>query len=176
MNRRDKEKELVKQIQAGDKEAFARLVDEYYILLTRFTWSILRNDEDALDAVQNVFRKIWQNRAKWKPKKLEPFLFRSMRNEALNLQGKRKFHSDVDELQERLKEVIHENPDWKLIKKLDRAIEEMPLKNRIPLILFYFFDFSYRRIAEIMGTTEKAVGGRLRRAIEFLRDRLHGLL
>ena len=55
---------------------------------------------------------------------------------------------------------------------LTRAIESLPLKYRLPLMLRYFSEYDYGAIAEALGVTRNQVGTLLFRAKRMLRVRL----
>ena len=59
---------------------------------------------------------------------------------------------------------------------LERAIESLPLRYRLPLLLRYFDDMDYEAIAKSIGVTRNQVGTLLFRAKRLLRDEVeaHG--
>ncbi len=57
-------------------------------------------------------------------------------------------------------------------EKLQKALNEIPDEFRIPLILFYFDEFSYKEIAEQMEVPIGTIMSRLARGKDYLRSRL----
>ncbi|MGP1540410.1 RNA polymerase sigma factor [Bacteroides pyogenes] len=55
----EKIQELIDRGRKGDKKAFACLIAEYQALVFRFAFRLLCNEEEARDAVQETFIKVW---------------------------------------------------------------------------------------------------------------------
>ena len=55
---------------------------------------------------------------------------------------------------------------------ISRAIESLPLKYRLPLVLRYFSEYDYAAIAAALDVTPNQVGSLLFRAKRLLRERL----
>jgi RNA polymerase sigma-70 factor (ECF subfamily) len=53
--------DLIHKCKSGDKEAFKPIMQEYTDYLFALAFRLLRNDEEAKDAVQETFIKVWQN-------------------------------------------------------------------------------------------------------------------
>src|SRR5882672_1091790 len=81
---------LMARIQEGDDEAFATFVGRYERRFFRLAFSYLRNQEEALDAVQEAFIKIYRARASWEPR-AAPFTwaYRIVANHCIDLIRKR---------------------------------------------------------------------------------------
>ena len=58
---------LLERIQAGDREAFVTVIRLYQRKVFVMAYSILRDREDALDAVQETFLKLYQKAGLYKP-------------------------------------------------------------------------------------------------------------
>ncbi len=55
------DQELVALSQAGDRKAFSRLVEKYQRRAYGIAMGVLRNPEDAMDAAQDAFIKVFRN-------------------------------------------------------------------------------------------------------------------
>ena len=55
------EAELIKRLKSGDREAFNILVREYESKIINIAYGILSDKEEALDASQEVFIRIYKN-------------------------------------------------------------------------------------------------------------------
>lgn len=65
------------RVQAGDLEAFAQLVDRFQTMVYGLALSILRRPEDAEEAAQDTFLKLFRGRAQFDGSRaLEPWLLR----------------------------------------------------------------------------------------------------
>ncbi|MCE4563344.1 RNA polymerase sigma-70 factor [Maribellus sp. CM-23] len=56
------DQELVLLIKRADKKAFQKLFEKYALRIYHFSFSYLKNENDAEELVQNVFLKIWDKR------------------------------------------------------------------------------------------------------------------
>ena len=76
--------ELVAGVLAGDRDAFAEIYDRYADRLHDFCWSVLRDREEAADAVQDTFVLAAQRLAQLNdPERLRPWLYAVARSVAL---------------------------------------------------------------------------------------------
>src|SRR3989454_12671187 len=64
--------ELIRQMVAGDREAFARFYDRYAPLVFPLIQRILRERADASDVLQEVFWEAWQGAAGYEPPRGSP--------------------------------------------------------------------------------------------------------
>src|SRR2546430_15058675 len=64
--------ELIRQMVAGDREAFARFYDRYAPLVFPLIQRILRERADASDVLQEVFWEAWQGAAGHDPPRGSP--------------------------------------------------------------------------------------------------------
>jgi len=53
--------DLVQRVQAGDSAAFRALYDKYHRRAFAVAMGVVKNEDDALDAVQNAFVKVHKN-------------------------------------------------------------------------------------------------------------------
>src|SRR5574341_837682 len=76
------ERELVDQIQRGDKEAFRGLYDRYARLVYRYVMVRLGTSQDAEDLTSETFIRFWQNvrSFQWREIQVGAWLFRTAHN------------------------------------------------------------------------------------------------
>lgn len=76
--------QLVAGVLAGDRQAFAAVYDRYADRLHDFCWSVLRDRDEAADAVQDTFLLVAQRLAQLNdPERLRPWLYAIARSVAL---------------------------------------------------------------------------------------------
>lgn len=76
---------LWEQICANNEKTFGTVFDKYFHLLSRFSYSFLKDVEASEDVVSDVFVKLWLNRHRIKLRNgLKPYLYLAVRNTALN--------------------------------------------------------------------------------------------
>lgn len=170
--------------QGGDERAFDRLVETYsgqlFALFTRF----LGPTPEREDMVQEVFLRIVRNRERYEPSaRFSTFLYRIAFNLAVNRterEGSRDIRSiDADEgLRPReISDPAAQEPSSSLerddvVQAVRSAIAELSPPQRMALILAKYESLPYDEIAEVMGTSEKAIKSMVHRARENLRTRL----
>ena len=175
------DRELTKQIKAGDTAAFNALIDRLYQKLLHFVTHIVHSDADAEDVVQSLFMNIWRRSDKWNPKNsIDSYLFRSAMNAALNHLRAKKHHKNLEVFAGSMQSeefqperILHREELDYLIQK---AVDALPDNHRIPFILSRFLDLKYKQIAEVLEISEKAVERRIGKALKALKERLEPYL
>lgn len=174
-------------LQAGDRAEFARLVDAFSTQIYRLALKMLGDEQDAEDVLQNTFMKALQSIGSFEGRSsLSTWLYRIAVNEALMSLRRQKptipvamdYEDDADELQHPI-----QFTDWCCLpeedllsaeakKHLDKAIQRLPEKLRVVLLLRDVEGLSIRETSEALDLTETAVKTRLLRARLNLREQL----
>src|SRR2546428_13399374 len=76
--------DLVARIRAGDEAAFEAMFRAYYDPLCRYVAPYLGSRDAAEDAVQGVFVRIWEDRARWAVSDLPHYLYAAVRRRAIS--------------------------------------------------------------------------------------------
>ena len=148
-----------------DKDFFVRQIDAHGGMLYRVAWSILRNDDDCKDALQETALKAWQKRSTLKDERyFRTWIVRILINTCYDTQRKRRRTVSIEEIQE----PACPPPD----PSLALALEALPEKLRLPLTLCYSEGMSYAEIARALHLPQATVRGRIHRAKEQLRKEL----
>ncbi|MGB0756987.1 MAG: RNA polymerase sigma factor [Patescibacteria group bacterium] len=170
------DEQLAKLVQAGQTEAFGDLVVRYEDKLKRYARRFLFQLEDQEDLVQTVFLKVFENIQGFNTdKRFSPWIYRIAHNEFISTLRKRKFEplpffdpdtlfphpvakekTDADTLLGEQKEVV------------EKALKDLKPQYREVVILYYFEDFDYKAIGDILRIPTSTVGVRLKRAKEKL--------
>jgi RNA polymerase sigma-70 factor (ECF subfamily) len=135
---------------------------------------------DADDIAQAVWIKIWNKLDGFKQESaFSTWLFRVAYNETLNYiaQKKRlKTHSTQNELEHGLEHPASQDPlkESAIQIKLERAIAELPEKQRFVFMLRYYEDFDYEKIASITGTTVGGAKANYHQAVKKMTTLLQG--
>lgn len=152
------------------KENLGRLIleSERQMYLTAKT--ILRNDQDCGDVIQEAIVKAFQKIDTLRQDKYaKTWLMRILINECYSLLRRESRYVSMEEMRELSIGEAEEKKDYSDLYSAVRSLKEAL---RIPVILYYGEDFSIREIAQILEITEGAVQKRLFRARMQLRDRL----
>lgn len=156
----------------GDKEAFSRVIIQNKDVMYRTTMIILKNEDDAYDALQNALIRMYQNISKLENKEaFNSWSRKIIINCCYDLISKNKkvidITSKIAENYEETKEDIYECED-SFIQLLEHIKPEL----RLTATLYYYDDLSIKEIAETLEIPEGTVKSRLAVA----REKLYELL
>ena len=179
--------EQVRRALAGDPNAFRAIMQTHNRCLYRIARSILRNDADAEDAVQQAYVSAFTNLASYRGEgSLKGWLSRIVVNEALGRLRQR--HSTVDltelEQQQSQAQIIqfpqstpHDDPERtmaqrQIIQLVEQATDNLPEALRLVFVARVIEGMSIEETSEILGIKPETVKTRLHRARQLVRDRL----
>ena len=172
------EKKLIQGLIDGDYEAFDLLFRNYNQRLYYFTKSILKNQEDAKDVVQEVFLRIWKNRASIDSgSSFKSYLFTISYNIIVDTMRKRVSEQNFrDEL---IKNAINEestvNEELEYAElniSFNKAVNELPPKRQQIYKMHRFENLSYQEIADKHHISVNTVRNQMTQAIRFLKEKL----
>ncbi len=142
---------------------FNLLVRKYQKQIYWHVRRIVIDHDDSDDVVQNTFIKIWKNIYKFREEsKLFTWIYRIATNEALNfLKRKRqKLFIPLVNVEERLSnslsDDIYFNGD-EIQLKLQKAILQLPEKQRLVFNMKYYDEIKYKDMSEILNTSVGAL-------------------
>lgn len=175
----DTDEHLISLAASGDEQAFEHIVQKYQQAVFNTIYRYTGSHDDVQDLAQEIFIKVWHNAAKFKGKsKFSTWLYRIVANHCINYRRRRrKDHVSLDELSEKgqTPESLKVQPDWEAksrVEHIRKAVNELPERQRLALILSKFEDKSYKEIAEIMKVSVSSVESLIFRARSKLRERL----
>lgn len=143
---------LVRKAKKHDKEAFSQLIRMHTPSMYKAAKAILKNDDDAADAIQETALTCWEKIGTLKKDKyFKTWLIRILINHCNQIYRQRS--RDISDV--RLPEEDFAAVEW---KEFLQCLDE---KYRIVTILYYVEGFKIREIAQILDINEKTVSGRL---------------
>lgn len=156
---------LAKRFLEGDEAAFEALHRKYYPRVYTVARGILLDREDASDAVQEAFTKIYENLPRFRGgSRLGTWIFRIAVNSAIQvsrrLKSKKKWTS-LDEIGDQAVETIDLDDS---AKRVHTAMANLKHEDRALLSLFYWEELSLVEIGEAIGCGSNAAKTRLFRA------------
>jgi RNA polymerase sigma-70 factor (ECF subfamily) len=176
------EKERIAQAKAGDAEAWGELYRQYAPAIFRFCRRAMPTREDAEDATMDIFIKVRQKLSQYDSSR--PFgawLYTVAANHCWDLLRRRKGRQDLETGEIENMPLEHPDPGQleQLIEKstsqeVRRALDKLPARARMALVLRYYADMSYDEVAATLGVRRAFVGVVLLRARHQLRDILGG--
>jgi len=148
------------------KEEFVAWIDRKSDMLYRIARTILLNDEDCKDALQEAVLKAWASRHRLRDDGMfRTWMTRILINECHTL-GRRKRKYLLAMEPDKTQEVpASPAPD----PALRMALESLPEKLRLPLVLHYLEGYSYEEVAAMLRIPQSTVRSRLSRARSALR-------
>lgn len=172
VNNAAQELEWLKQAQAGDRAAFARLVAAYQGPVYNLCYRMLGSAPEAEDAVQETFVRVYSKLHTYQAdKKLSSWVLSIASHYCIDRLRRRRGESlSLDD--EEVATVIPSRqvgPEESALRsevrdEVQAAVNRLDPTYRVPLILRYWHDLSYNEIADVMGLTVQAVKSRLHRA------------
>jgi RNA polymerase sigma-70 factor, ECF subfamily len=149
-------------------------VREHAHIVFKICYAVVRNHHDAEDATQEVFLRVWRHVSRLEEiEDLRSWIARIAWNVAIDRKRKPREqpiddHFEVPQKARAEQDVI----SGQMLELLERAINKLPRKERQALILASVEEMSMAEIAQIVGTSEATVRGRVFRARQQLRERM----
>ncbi len=173
-------KPLLQRIADGDTQAFAEVVGHYQRPLFGFLGRMALSQSHAEEVAQETFLRAWHSLGEYKPERaaFSTWLFTIARNLALNELARAAYRHEStqgDDMPDAACERLQ--PPEELARRqqqrrLQAALQKLPLPDRSALALAYIHDLELAAIARIEGCTTGAIKTRLHRAKEKLRHLL----
>ena len=150
-----------------ERKFFIAEIETRSDMMYRVAWSILRNDADVQDALQDAVLKAWEKRDKLRDEKFfRTWITRILINACYDTQRKRRRIVSMDEIPE---STVSNAPD----PDLALALQALPEKLRLPLVLCCSEGMSYEEAADVLRIPSTTLRGRLRRGKDELRKELN---
>jgi RNA polymerase sigma-70 factor (ECF subfamily) len=173
----DRRDELQRDDALGRDERFEEMVARQARFMFQVAFGLLRNRQDAEDAVQEAFLKLYRGEAWLRMENEKGFLARTVWRVALDyLPRVAERTSDVAEMQLTATGEAGASPEQNVVDEDERAllrrlINRLPEELRQPLVLSSVEEMTSREVAEAMGIPEGTVRTRVMRARTELRRR-----
>ncbi|HUL29874.1 MAG TPA: sigma-70 family RNA polymerase sigma factor [Thermodesulfobacteriota bacterium] len=180
---------MISRCQQGDPEALKEIFNKYHKKVYGIAYGVVRQREEALDIVQEVFIKLFRSIKNFKGRsQFYTYLYRMVMNTAIDHARKagKQFVSSLDEEGSfEPSDTAERGPERMLLQKelegrVKLAMDRLPPEQRAALIFRDVEGLSYQEMSEAMGCSIGTVMSRLhygrRRVQELLKDYvdLHG--
>ncbi len=180
--------ELVDRCRTGDAAAFDELFNRIHDDLFRWTFSLVRNEDDALEIMQECFVRIFRHLHRLEDSKKFPhWVSRLVINQTNTYRVKRRKNQteeleegyDVEESSLPIQGSAGADPReaaarGEILSKVNEAIAELPPRQRTAVMLFDVKGYTIREIAEELGCSEGAVKFNIFQGRRKLRTLLEG--
>ncbi len=166
---------LVRMAQRGDMVAFEELVARHRDKIYARAYSMMRNEEEAIDLSQEAWVKGWQRLRQFQGESgFGTWMTRIVINLCLDelRKQKRQRAESIEEMSEesggveRQMPVVEVNPTaglerTELRQRIDHALGQLSYEHRTVLVLHEFEEMEYKEIARTMGCSIGTVMSRL---------------
>jgi len=170
----------IQDILSGNTESYRVIVDTYERQMYHLALNYLASREDAEEAVQEIFIKIYNNLDKFSlDRRFFPWMYTIALNylktkyKKIKRRGSRQKDLQEDEEMERMP--ASDNPEeeyqhMETRQELRNAVDRLPDKYREVILLFYFQGMDVEGITEVMDIGKENVKSRLFRARKKLKE------
>ncbi|GGI15353.1 sigma-70 family RNA polymerase sigma factor [Gottfriedia solisilvae] len=166
--------QLVKEAQQGNDNAFLKLFQEYENDIYRTAFVYVKNQEDALDVVQETAYRAFKSIKNLKePKYLKTWIIKIAISCSIDVLRKQK---KVVELKPEVEKVLSskDEKDISLSMTLDDLIQLLNETEKKVIILRYYFDFTIKEVSETLNIPLGTAKTILYRGLNKLRKELNG--
>ncbi len=178
------DQQLINDYLKGDKNALEILISRHFKAVYALVYHLVGNIGDAEDITQEVFVKAWRNLKKFDcQRNFKPWIFRIAKNTCVDFWRKRKniafsamSWEGQDDWAGQIVDPAPLPPEiWEkqnLAEQLAMVLQQLPLNDRLVLVLHYNDHLTFLEISEALGAPLDTVKSRHRRAIIKLRKLL----
>ncbi len=171
----DVERELLRRISDGDRDAFRDLYLRYHRRLARFLARLTRGREDAEEVINDTLWIVWQRAADFRnASRVSTWIMGIAYRRALKLIRRAATHEramtlEIANTEPAATDALEAAANRQL---LERGLAQLPLEQRLVLEFTYYLDHSCEEIAEIMECPVNTVKTRMFHARRKLRTLL----
>lgn len=171
------ENDLLQRLIDGDHAAFETIYNHYKQQLAINLLKLLKDDDLATDALQDLFTRVWKNRSTIDVNQsFKAYLYQIAKNLVIDYYRKAAHDKALHDL-------LLQATDWyspieeQLIKKENKEIFEsllnkLPQQQRRAFELHKLKDKSYKEIAEIMGITPTTINKHIYQASQSIKEQV----
>ena len=176
------EADLIRQAQAGDKDAFQELVRRHQHGVFTLAMRLVNDREQAADVAQDAFIRAWRGLPSFRGEAaFKTWMHRITVNAAWTLKKRLGRHTatpldDIPQIADATLsgDLERAGENLELRERLRAALDQLTRPQRTVVVLKDIYGWSHGEIAETLGITVTAAKVRLHRAHHRLRDELEG--
>lgn len=157
--------------------AFCQLGEDHYASLFAYAQNYTRDKELIKDTIQDLYLHLWENRRNVHIEQVTMYLLRSIRNNILHTYRKGEFHTDLPhadwfpdaEGNTIESEIISTEVSATNHSRLEKAILDLPVRQREVIFLKYYQGLENDQIASLININRQSVANLLCKALTKLR-------
>jgi len=174
----DATQERIALAKSGNAEAWGELYREFAPAIFRFCRRAMPAREDAEDATMDIFVKVRQKISQYDASRpFSAWLYTVAANHCWDLLRRRKLRQGLETGEVENLPLEHPDPgqleqliEQRSGQEVRRALDKLPARSRMAIVLRYYSDMSYDDIAATLGVRRTFVGVVLLRARHQLRE------
>jgi RNA polymerase sigma-70 factor (ECF subfamily) len=170
------QRDLVERARAGDHDAFAELAGAAISRLDSAAWLILRDTEQAKDAVQNALVRAWRDLPTLRdPDRFDAWLHRLVVRACIDEARRLRRHRvDVELIDLQIAGSAIETPESTIAirDQLERGFLRLEPEMRAVIVLHHYLDLPLPAVAASLGIPVGTAKSRLHRALGLMRAAL----
>jgi RNA polymerase sigma-70 factor (ECF subfamily) len=170
--------QLLAKAHEGDTTAFAELIDRHKNAVVNYLTKLTGSREEGEDFAQEAFLRLYERAGNYNERGyFKAYLFRIATNLVRSSERRktrwRIIHAQISknghhtEPAQQTRVLRHE-----VAERLHDSVRGLPLRYRVPLVLYEVDEWPYRRIAEFLGCREGTVKSRIHRGRNMIRQDL----
>lgn len=168
---------IARIVKEQDQKAHAILLQRYINKMWRLAISILKNEQEAEDAVQDVFVSLLQSLENWDPNgqaKFSTWIYRVTFNKCIDIKRKKKPNESADniDLASEEKTAYQITLSNQLSEKLIEIVKTLPDGQSDALRLYYFKEMSVEEISGQLDKSEQSIRSLIKRGKAGLKDKI----
>lgn len=150
-----------------DKELFTKIYHKYVDTVYRISLSFLKNEDDAKDAIQEVFIKLLNSKKEYESEEhLKAWLIVTTSNYCKDIVSNWWWH----------RKAIDDNTIVEGKTKDDNGffdlLMDLPNKYKVPVYMYYYEGYNSREVSKILGKPESTIRTYLQKAKKMLKEEL----
>jgi RNA polymerase sigma-70 factor (ECF subfamily) len=172
------DEQIASLLSKRDEAAFEQVFKTHYKNLHAYAFTILKDEDEAEEMVQQVFFKLWERSEHLSVSgSIAAYLYRAVHNESLNFIKHQKVkaghrlhvaYSMKNKSEQAQSKMIRKE----LESKFREALNELPEQCRTVFQLSRFEDMKYKEIADKLDISVKTVENHMGKALKLLRTKL----
>lgn len=178
------DRELIRKIRAGDKNALDRIVDRYYGDIYRFCLYLTANEAESYDITQEVFLRFMKYMSSYSHRNLKGYLLIIARNLCRDYFSRRDKENDMrisDSVPAVIPEDVYAKPSGTGNTELEHSelrylfqgiLSQLPAEQKEVIALRFGEELKFREIAKVLGCSQSTVKSRYRLAMARLRKEM----
>ena len=158
---------LVEEAKLGNNEAFEQLIEKNKLKMYKVAKSILRNEDDVCDAIQNALMSTYTNINKLQNNQFfSTWLIRILINKCYDIANKnQRLYSNVTDIDEyNINDNLRSYDSYDSESLVENVLTKIEDDLKTITVLYYYNDYSVSEISQILDIPEGTVKSRLSRA------------